>query len=295
MRVKTSLLTKLIGLPPRRKGWIGYAFFAGRLFAIYLIGFVLLFAGQRNFIYHNGSERLNPAEHGVAEMAEKIVPSDGADVVVWSYDAGPTRPVLVYFHGNAGVLGHRAGRFRWMIDQGWGVVGVGLRGGSGTGGSPSEKRHARDARAVYDALPELLGRPVEREDVVLYGESLGSGIAVTLATERVVGGVILETPFAAVEDLAQEKFPFYPIKALGAVHDRFRSIDRIAGIDAPLLVMHGTDDYVIPLPHAERLFNAASDPKWYRWFEGGRHHDLWRRGAADSIADFMERYFPNGG
>jgi len=163
--------------------------------------------------------------------------------------------------------------------------------GSGTGGSPSEEGHAADARAVYDALPELLGRPVERGGVVLYGESLGSGIAVTLAGERGVGGVILETPYAAIDDLAQEMFGFYPIKALGAVSDSFRSIDRIEQINAPLLVMHGTNDIVIPLHHAQRLFDAASDPKWYRWFEGGQHHDLWRHGATSSVSEFMERYF----
>jgi len=99
MSARTRLSTKLIGLPPARRGWAGYAAFAGRLFAIYLIGFALLYAGQRYLLYHNGSERLIPAERHVAEMTEKIVPSDGVDVVVWSYDAGPSRPVVVYFHG----------------------------------------------------------------------------------------------------------------------------------------------------------------------------------------------------
>lgn len=293
MKTNTRLSNKLIGLPPERKGWIGYATFAGRLFAIYLIGFALLFAAQRSFIYQNSDERLIPSKRDVPEMVEKIVPSEGVGVVVWSYDAGPTKPVIVYFHGNAGVLGHRSWRFRWMIDQGWSVVGVGLRGGSGTGGSPSEEGHAADARAVYDALPELLGRSVEPESVVLFGESLGTGISVTLAGERGVGAVILETPYTAMDDLAQEKYGFFPIKALGAVRDPFRSIDRITNIGAPLLILHGTEDHVIPFHHAERLFDAAAEPKWHRRFEGGLHNDLWRRGATVSIAEFMERYFPN--
>lgn len=285
-------LSRLTGLPPKRKGWQDYAVFALRLFAIYLVGFALLFALQREFLFRNGDARLAPAERTVGEMIEQTVPSAGVDVVVWTHDAGPDRPVIVYFHGNAGVLGHRAARFRWMIDSGWGVVGIGLRGGSGTGGSPTEATLAVDARAVYDALPDLLARPVAGETVVLYGESLGSGVAVTLATEREVGGVILETPYAAIDDLAQEKFPFFPIKALGAVRDPFRSVDRIAEIDAPVLMMAGTRDFVIPLHHSQRLFDAAAHPKWYRWFDGGMHHDLWRRGATDAIAEFMERYYP---
>ena len=286
-----TVITKLTGLPPKRKGWIGYATVAGRLFAIYLIGFAALFFGQRHMLYLNGNERMVPAEQNVPQMVEKLVSSDGVDVVVWSFDAGSSKPVIVYFHGNAGVLGHRAGRFRWMMEQGWGVVGVGLRGGSGTGGSPTEEGHAADARAVYDALPELLGRSVDG-GVVVYGESLGSGIAVRLANERGVGGIILETPYAAMDDLAQEKFGFYPIKALGAVKDPFRSIDRIAGIKTPVLLMHGTNDQVIPIHHAKRLFDAAADPKWYRWFDGGGHNDLWQRGAPQAILDFMKRYYP---
>ena len=77
------------------------------------------------------------------------------------------------------------------------------------------------------------------------------------------------------------------------MRDPFRSIDRIDEISAPLLVMHGTEDRVIPFHHGEKLFDAASEPKWHRWFEGGLHHDLWRRGATVSIAEFMQRYFPN--
>jgi len=292
MSVITSGLKLLTGLPPKRKGWLGFTPVLARLLGIYVIGFAVLFAAQRSFLYHNGSERQVPAERFVPEMIEQTVPSHGVEVVVWTHDAGPSKPVILYFHGNAGVLGHRAGRFRWMMDQGWGVVGVGLRGGSGTGGAPTEESHAADARAVYDALPELLGRPVEHGDVVLYGESLGTGIVVTLANERGVGGVILETPYAAIDDLAQELFGFYPIKALGAVKDKFRSIDRIAGINAPVLIMHGTNDYVIPFNHGRRLFDAAVDPKWYHWFDGGRHFDLWRRGAQGAISEFMNRYYP---
>lgn len=288
----SGTITTLTGLPPKRRGWQGYAFFALRLLALYLIGFALLYFSQRHLLYHNGSERQVPAERFVPEMSEQLVPSEGVDVVTWTHNAGPNKPVIVYFHGNAGVLGHRAERFRWMMDRGWGVVGVGLRGGSGTGGSPTEGGHAADARAVYDALPVLLGRPVERGGVVLYGESLGSGIAVTLANERGVGAVILETPYSAMDDLAQEKFGFFPIKAVGAVKDKFRSIDRIAGIKAPLLIVHGTNDAVIPIDHGERLFDAAGEPKWYRWLEGGGHNDLWQRGGADAIAEFMDRYYP---
>ena len=265
---------------------------AGTLGILYVAGFATLYGLQRTMLFHNGSARMDPARVYVPEMSEQTVASpDGTEIVVWTHDAGSDRPIVLYFHGNAGVLGHRAGRFRNMIDRGWGVVGIGLRGGSGSDGSPSEAGHAIDARAVYDALPRLLDREVEPDKIVLYGESLGTGIAVTLATERKAGAVILETPYAAVDDLAQIIFPFYPVKALGVVKDPFRSIDRIDRINAPLLVMHGTWDALIPIGEAKRLFERADDPKWYHWFGRGQHYDLWRRGALDVMAEFMARYY----
>ena len=258
--------------------------------ALWLLGFALLFVFQRSFIYMNGPARPAPADVGAVEFTEQTVPSDGVDVVVWTHDAGTDTPVIVYFHGNAGVLADRAWRFRWMAEQGWSVVGIGLRGGSGTGGAPSEQALAYDARAVHDALPALFGREVTAERVVLYGESLGTGIAVTLAMEKPVGAVILETPYTAIEDRAQELYRIFPVKLFGAVRDKFRSIDRIASINAPLLVLHGTADNVIPVHHGKRLLDAAAEPKLSRWFEGGRHGDLWQRGATDEIARFIALY-----
>lgn len=259
---------------------------------LWLLGFALLFVFQRSFIYMNGNARPAPADVGAVEFTEQTVPSDGVDVVVWTHDAGADTPVILYFHGNAGVLADRAWRFRWMSEQGWSVVGIGLRGGSGTGGEPSERALTGDARAVHDALPALFGRDVQADRIALYGESLGTGIAVTLATERPVGAVILETPYTAIEDRAQEIYRVFPVKLFGAVRDKFRSIDRIARINAPLLVLHGTADNVIPIHHGERLFEAATEPKTARWFEGGRHGDLWQRSATGDIADFMDRHFP---
>jgi fermentation-respiration switch protein FrsA (DUF1100 family) len=260
------------------------------LCALWVLGFALLFVFQRSFIYMNGDARIPPADLGATEFSEKTVPSDGVDVVVWTHDAGADTPVIIYFHGNAGVLADRAWRFRWMAEQGWSVVGVGLRGGSGTGGTPTEAALAADARAVHDALPSLFGRAVSAEDIVPYGESLGTGVAVTLATERSVGAVILETPYTAIEDRAQEIYRIFPVKLFGAVKDKFRSIDRIAEINAPLLILHGTADPVIPMAHGQRLFAAAVEPKTARWFEGGGHNDLWQRGAQQEIARFVSEW-----
>ncbi len=261
---------------------------------LYVAAVGTLYAAQRHLIFRNGTARLDPAARYLPDMREQqITAPDGTRLVLWTAPPQPSAPVIVYFHGNAGVMGHRSGRFKWMRERGWGIVALAYRGSGGSTGSPSEIGHGIDARAVYDALPSLLGQPVDATDIILYGESLGTGVAVTLATQRPVGGVILETPYAALDDLVQGLFPIIPIKPLGMMHDPFRSIDRIDSIGAPLLIMHGTWDMVIPIQQAQRLFDAAQDPKWYRWFGGGRHYDLWHRGAKDSIAEFIDRYYPS--
>ena len=255
------------------------------------VSLAVVWAFQRDIIYQNGATRHDPARLDVVALSEHVVRApDGAEVVVWAGGGAPDAPVIVYFHGNAGTLGDRAWRFRRMLDRGWAVVGVGLRGGSGTTGAPSEPGLIMDALAVHDALPGLLGRAVPPGSVVPYGESLGTGPAVALAANRAVGAVVLETPFAAVDELAQGMMPHFPILALGLVKDRWRSVDRIAAIDAPLLVLHGTRDRVIPYDHALALMEAAEHPKWLRTFEGGRHYDLWSRGALEKVAGFVDRY-----
>ncbi len=271
----------------------------GRIIRTVLVGTVLygafvgaLYGAQRMLIFRNEAVRLAVPGYLPDVREREIVAPDGTRLVLWVAPPDDGKPVIAYFHGNAGSVGHRAGRFKWMRDRGWGVVALAYRGSGGSEGGPSEMAFGIDARAVYDALPALIGQPVTGARIVLYGESLGSGVAVTLASERPVGGVILETPYAALDDLVQEMFPIVPVKALGMLHDPFRSIDRIERIHAPLLIMHGTWDAVIPFHQATRLFDAAADPKWYRWFERGRHYDLWRRGAQDGIDEFMERYFP---
>ena len=265
-----------------------------RLLLIYFIGLGTLYASQRALIFRNDAVRLDPAERSVPEMREHVLTAgDGTPLVVWAAPPHDGKPVILYFHGNAGTMGHRSGRFRWMLDRGWGVIALAYRGSGGSGGSPGETELRNDAHTLYDAVPDLLGNAVDSARIVLYGESLGTGIAVTLATERPVGGIILETPYASIEDLAQRTAFLYPVKALGLVRDPFRSIERIDRIDAPLLVMHGTADAVIPFDHAEALFERATHPKWYRWFGGGQHWNLWRIGARETIADFMARYFPD--
>ena len=159
------------------------------------------------------------------------------------------------------------------------------RGYGGNPGTPSEAGLAADARA---AVGWLADRGVEPDCLVLYGESLGSGVAVRLASQTPVAAVLLESPFSSVADVAQALYPIFPVRAL--LHDRFDSVARIADIGAPLLVMHGEADRTVPVRFGRRLFDAAAEPKEAWWVAGGGHVDLHRHGASQVVLDFLARH-----
>ena len=260
------------------------------IFAAVAYGLLLagLYLGQRWLLYVPDRYTPDPARYGVAEAVAPVGYSteDGLALAGWYRPAaGAGRATVVYFHGNAGHHGDRAPVVRYLWEQGYGVLLAGYRGYGGNPGRPSETGLAADARAAVGWLAE---QGVAPGCVVLYGESLGSGVAVGLASEIQVAAVLLESPFSSIADVGQAHYPIFPVRAL--LRDRFDSARRIADIGAPLLVMHGTADRTVPIRFGRRLFDAAAEPKQAWWVEDGGHVDLHRHGAAPVVLDFLARH-----
>ncbi|MEE8279172.1 MAG: alpha/beta hydrolase, partial [Alphaproteobacteria bacterium] len=217
-----------------------------------------LFLVQRQLMYFPDTRTPEPARAGVPEMREvALTTEDGLRLMAWYRPAQtPDGPVIVFFHGNAGNIGNRGAKIRPFIVAGFGVMLLSYRGYGGNPGSPTEEGLNRDGRA---ALEFLSNNGVPSRRAVLYGESLGSGVAVEMATERPVGGVVLEAPFTSVADVAASQFFFVPARYL--VRDRFDSLSKIDAIGAPLLILHGERDRTIPVRYGRRLFAAARQPK----------------------------------
>ena len=173
-------------------------------------------------------------------------------------------------------------KVREYLDAGYGVLLVTYRYNAGTGGTPSEENLLEDGRAALRFLEEAGFAPGR---IVLYGESLGSGIAVRLASEQRVRAVVLEAPYSSIVDVAASIYWYVPVSAL--LKDRFESTAYIAAIDAPLLIVHGGLDRVIAPRFAERLFEAAKDPKEYRLIDAAHHTNLYDFGMADIVMDFL--------
>jgi fermentation-respiration switch protein FrsA (DUF1100 family) len=242
--------------------------------ALYVLVLGAAYLGQRRLIYYPDRAYANPAQAGLAGVEERILKTpDGARVVAWYGKARPGQPTILYFHGNAGSLANRAPRIERFMAQGWGVYMMTYRGYGGGTGNPTEAHNVADARLAYGAL---VHEGVEPSSIILYGESLGTGVAVRLATERPVAGVVLDAPYTSLVDVAVGVYPFLPVRL--ALADRYESKKYIKQVRAPLLILHGERDNVIPVAMGREMFGQANQPKRLAIFPNGGHSDLYLDG-----------------
>ena len=243
---------------------------------------VLMYVFQRSLMYFPDTKRTPPALAGLPQAEEvALVSSDGEKLIAWHVPPRAGKKLVIYFQGNAGGLDLRAERFGRLTADGTGVLALCYRGYGGSTGSPSEAGLIRDALAAYDYA--VARQPAAR--IVLWGESLGTGVAVALAAERDVGGVILDAPFSSIADVGAAAYPFAPVRWL--IKDSFHSDRRIARVHAPLLIRHGEGDAVVPIRFGERLFALANEPKRFERFAGEGHVITDERGGMDSVRAFL--------
>lgn len=242
----------------------------------------LMYVFQRALIYFPDASRVPPDSVGLPQAEEvALTTSDGEKLIAWHVAPHETKPVVIYFQGNAGTLDLRAARFEWLLADGTGLLALSYRGYGGSTGKPSEQGLIADARAAYDFTAARY--PPER--IVVWGESLGTGVAVALAAEQKIGALILDAPFTSTGDVGAAAYPFAPVRWL--IKDAFRSDERIARVKAPLLIIHGERDAIVPIVFGERLFALASEPKQMVRFPLGGHVDLDDHGAPKVVREFL--------
>ncbi|QPF95103.1 alpha/beta hydrolase [Bradyrhizobium commune] len=253
------------------------------LAAGYLAGLALLYLKQRDMLFPIPPVgRTAPDAAGFAEAEEHVLTtSDGEKVIVWHVPAKPGRPVVLFFPGNGDFLAGRVSRFKAITADGTGLVALSYRGYAGSSGAPSEEGLLRDARAAYAFTTARYAA----DRIVAWGFSLGTGVAVAVASEQAVGKLILEAPYTSTVDVAASMFRFVPVRLL--MRDQFRSDQRIARVTVPLLVMHGTNDLAISIGFGERLFALAHEPKQFVRFAGGGHENLDAFGAIETARRFI--------
>jgi uncharacterized protein len=258
------------------------------IFAVaFYVGLVaLMYVAQRAIQYFPESHRTEPSAAGYPEAEEVVLDTaDGERVIVWHVPPRGDKPVVLYFHGNGASLRWRVDRFRALTADGTGLVALSYRGYGGSSGRPTEAGLINDALAAYAFAAARY--PAER--IVLWGESLGSGVAVPLAAEKPVGRIVLQSPFTSAADVGAQRYWFLPVRLL--MKDQFRSDLRIGKVTAPVLVLHGDRDDVVPIALGERLYGLINAPKRFVRFPGGGHNDLGAR-AVEAAKQFLAEKFP---
>jgi hypothetical protein len=227
----------------------------------------------------------SPAPPPAGITAMSLTTEDGETLVVWTAPPARLKPVVLYLSGNAGNLATRAARFRAITANGFGLVAPAYRGASGSTGTPSEAALTADALAVMAAVPRL----ARQAPVVIYGESLGAAVALAVAEQHPPAALVLEAPFASV---AAEADALYHMPSLARLmKSKWDSLDRISRITAPLLILHGTDDTVVPIAQGRALYEAAaSRDKTFLAVPGAGHLNRWQPDVQRTLFTFLRRF-----
>tara|TARA_B100000700_G_C14934106_1_gene803380 strand:+ start:84 stop:884 length:801 start_codon:yes stop_codon:yes gene_type:complete len=251
----------------------------------FFLGFLLFFF-QRKILFNVSGVPKKPSEYGLSNVDElQILTSDGINLLAWYSKPKINNPTLLYFHGNSFDIGERSYRIDRYIKKGWGVLLLAWRGYSGNKGYPSESNLYKDGESALHWIKSSTS--TKNENIVLYGESLGTGVAVELATRYPFKSVILEAPFTSIADIARKRYKIYPMKHL--ILDKFDNISKISRVLSPVLIISGKKDEVIPHFHSKKLLSKANHPKSSVFIDEATHNNLYDFGIEKEVIKFNKK------
>ena len=232
-------------------------FFIG-IIVIYVSVLILLFIFQRSLMYHPLENNYSGDKLNVEVEKVKILTSDNINLLGWFHKKDLNKfKTIVYFHGNAGNLENRIHKLNHFKNMNVNFLIIAWRGFSGNKGKPSEKGLYIDANSAISWLKKM---GLTEKDIILYGESLGTGIATELAQTNNYAGLVLETPFTSMVKAAKNFYPYIPVSFL--LKDKYDNQKKIKNIKIPVLVMHGEEDQIVPFWMGKKIFEIANEPKY---------------------------------
>ena len=236
----------------------------------YILLLTMVFFFQRNFLYHPSIDSYlqDQTSNEPSEIEKvKITTEDNIDLVAWFYNKNIEKfKTILFFHGNAGSLENRTYKLNHFKDLNVNFLIIAWRGFSGNEGKPNEIGLYRDAKSAIEWL-NLKG--VAEKNIILYGESLGTGVAVEVAQNKNYAGVILESPYTSMVNMGKKHYPLFPVRFL--LKDKFESYKKIKKVSVPLLVIHGKIDKIVPFAMGEKMYELANEPKFFYIQEYGDH------------------------
>ena len=222
---------------------------------------------QRNLLYHPTENNYTGDQIVVSIDKVKIKTSDGIELKSWYHNKNIKKyKTILFLHGNAGSLENRIHKINHFKDMNINFLLIAWRGFNGNEGKPTEKGLYEDATS---AVRWLKSKGITEEEIIIYGESLGTGIATEIAQNKNFAGVILESPFTSMIDAGKDKYPFLPVKFL--LKDKYQSNIKIKNIKSPILIMHGKVDNIVPFHMGKKMYELANQPKYFYFSEYDDH------------------------
>ncbi len=243
----------------------------------------MLFIFQRRILFNKSAHPGNPKDYQLQNITETYVfTDDNVKLLTWFHEGDPNLPLLLYFHGNSFNIGDRAHRAKKYIDKNWSIILLSWRGFGGNMGNPTEKNLYMDGEAILKWIEK--NTIFKKDQIVLYGESLGSGVATELGIKYKFLSVVLEAPFTSIQDIAKKRYKIFPTNFL--VKDKFDNLSKIDKLKSPLLVISGKKDEIVPHKHSIKLFEKAKVKKKSVFIDEAIHNNLYDFGIEKDVIDF---------
>ena len=252
----------------------------------YIVVIIFVYFYQRNLLYHPSENNYqnDTIQFNHQEIFIKV--NDEIKLKSWIINKDLKNfKTLVFFHGNAGDLSNRIYKLNELDKLDINILLISWRGFSGNEGYPTEKNLYEDAEA---AIKWLNKKKVSNSQIILYGESLGTGVAVEIASKNNFNSIILESPFTSIENSAKIYYPYLPVRLL--LKDKYDSIGKIKMINTPILIMHGEKDDVVPISMGKELFEKANSPKHSYFTSEDDHMMEFNPNLLNEIKNFILKY-----
>ena len=249
----------------------------------YLIVLTYVYLFQRNLLYHPSDNSYQGDEINFDYKEIFIQNKEGIKLKAWLHEKDlVNKKTIIFFHGNAGNLRNRNYKLNELSKFDVNFLIVAYRGFSGNQGKPNELGLYEDARSTLDWL-KIKG--VKEINLILYGESLGTAVAIEIAQNKDLAGIILESPFTSMVELAQKYYPVLPVKFL--LKDKYETIKKLPNINSPLLVLHGKLDNIVPFSMGKKLFEKANEPKFKYFIDDDEHMVRYDQKLLNEIKKFI--------
>ena len=255
------------------------------LFFVLIYFFILIstYIFQRNLLYHPSENNYFGDQLLVSVKKIKITTKDNIELLSWYHNKNTNDyKTILFLHGNAGSLENRIHKINHFKDMNVNFLLLSWRGFSGNKGKPTESGLYEDARS---AVRWLKSNGITEKNIIIYGESLGTGVATEIAQNKNFAGIILESPFTSMIDAGKDKYPYLPVKLL--LKDKYESNKKIKNIKSPILIMHGMVDNIVPFDMGKKMYELANEPKYSYFSEYDDHMMEYNEKLLKALKDFI--------